>query len=564
MEIKYLIIIIIIFIIAIISIIALFFILKRQNNVQDTCGFGKEQVTIGDITLCKDICDVNSSRCGETCIDNKLFICDNNKIFPRCGETYCKDSEICDTENKKCITYTSCSTPKILCGNTCCNPENCIGGKNCCEDNTICYDIDNRQLDICFDSSRCTKTTNNKAICCPNSSYKYEDGKCKIPCGNEYCNTEIQDCYTDIDKNIKYCVNRQCSFLDYDYYPQSIDIDNDNKLLVCSEENGKLFFNKDHFNGIKTEILANTYAKNKDMCMDNGNSCRRRLAEDKLINVEYDEQSGKCSASGFCSEKLKQYNTCPLNSQNQRSCCFSKDGKITGQVCRNQNYCVNGICICKDWDTISKTISDCYNGKQLDSNICSNNGKFGLSWDKNIPKTFCECNYGYGGDLCDRFVNLNTDNYIRYLVNITKNQFRDYYVTPVSNQISRFLIIPISGVKLQVNSVSDGTGVLPLNISTIPSNTILVYESKSYINNVEVEILVTNSDGNPDGHFNIKQDGPGYYSNKTPYISNGKYGNIHIQKGSDAAEPKGGGGIDYSLPVVLIGNPRKYITSTTP
>lgn len=413
------------------------------------CPNGQEHIFENNIAKCVQICNESQIRCGDICGDNSMYVCVNNTLYPKCGDTKCENNEVC--KDNKCIPDTSCKEPNQLCGTECGDPKKCKDNK-LCSDDIQCFDTDGKLLNICYDSNRCTTKDNKTAICCDNSNYILDNGKCKQKCGNALCDVKTQTCFNGNDPTKSYCYINGCPFLNYNYDPPTVYIPGTQEsILVCKGEgnnSNKLYYLPSNFNGKNTELTIQTLVNSNspDASKCDAGSCKFKLSEQDVINTSFNNNI--CQGKALCSTILnrnisagKDYsNICPIN---PGSCCYNNLGKPTGQICINGNKCYKDYCICADPNNTNQN-RNCLNQNDLNNTLdfCTNQ----------------KCIFSYDGDRISGYkcvVDARDPNQLKpyLLANVLPGIKNDGFLGLNSYEV-RFYIITLPNVSISASATS--------------------------------------------------------------------------------------------------------------
>ena len=326
----------------------------------------------------------NVKACSETLGCETDFRCSNDgKTCIQCAEANgycinsgkcCKSPQICDADGQKC---TNCATGTTSCGNACyhnstqiccddkktiCNQGQTCCGEKCCDSGTSCvngaccdsskvYDIGNGQKACCA-SDLCD------GKCCSDPNTTCHANKCMTKCGDEFCDiTANEECLTigpTTGPTTKKCIHTNCKFDDLIYDPPLLTDDTGKSLDVFKRFKGnytKLYLsNPNNVYGLSRVSHVDTVG---GTC--NVNDCVNKLSQDNVefLNVPttYDTTGGnhnlgQCTAT-FGTDILNKPATCPWANSPER--CCTDGGSLTGQVCNENQACINGTCFKKTY-----------------------------------------------------------------------------------------------------------------------------------------------------------------------------------------------------------------------
>ena len=316
-------------------------------------------------TSCKDyLCPVTG-----TCCKKEERCC--GKPLDRDG-LCCNEQEVC-IKGSCCDKTNVCTDPvtknKICCpeGTECCNgkccPEGACCGEKCCESGKKCVNGS-----CCANENVCVDNTTNKEVCCLGEDKKCNDGICKIPCGDTYCDLKTQECQSvkgvsgnivNSCSNIESSCNSGIVAYDPELVQNNIPIINNGKVIpFCkvTDENGiDKFYTVKNVPGVNGPYERNSFYKLKGTDCTEG-ECLKTLHSNGEIFKQYTESTKKCYSDYDCDKLLPDYNSsdnntkCPItvNGKPSTRCCIDKNDntKYTGQVCPDNSVCdANGNCI---------------------------------------------------------------------------------------------------------------------------------------------------------------------------------------------------------------------------
>lgn len=470
---------------------------------------------------------------GKCCTTDKCIVgkpCKNP-----CGtEKCCNKGEYCNNISGECQT---CPIGKILCDSVCWDQEKCINNQPC---NKVCIDAKtNKQT--CETSNCITKGDN--CYCCPiNQKYIEKEGETD---GNGKCRTLCSNVAGFCEEG-EFCINNKCEvdtcqWQDVNKYdPENINTKNGN-INVCSiidsnkninyiMVNDPLKFNNQDMTKIVSLTAGDISKCSQDYCLS-------KLKSKNLTNGNYIENTGECSGNINCIGMLPSRNN--VNCNAGISCCYDFDEKnklvFTGKVCSLGMPCFRNKCICRN-----NTDTNCIPFDEASNLLCNKNGKINMKSDPRVQDSqICNCNPGYAGNLCQRFINLTNPDDIG-LYTIPNVKVKGFSVMP------RFAVLALPTVVITVKPTKDFNGTCV----TTAGNYWVIYECSFGIGNVAVDIVVDNE------LFSMRQDGP-RLDYKDPYIRYGTFTNYKIIP-SNHLNPGLVGVDDYNenitVPVVLVGH----------
>jgi hypothetical protein len=370
---------------------------KSCCKTDEMC-FNHECLNPNDLTTCTTKNEAGYSIITDSCIQGVTacvgsHCCDSDNICSYAGKD---DKVICCNKDPDFSCITTAADSKICCykdnictgdnGSTCCkNNETCIDGFCCnnqykCSDNTkCCYtgkDLTStlkclKDQDICCDKNNTYK--NNFGIesccdgtiykdkdstkCCEQDTHKMVDGKCKLICGKEFCDTG----FGEVCEDENHCINTKCKWNAIIYDPPLVD----NKYEACSvaDSDGiaSLYRNPNYVEESELHRTVAVQANTLSKCLEK--YCVQRLDEKGLTFLAFDEAK-KCSGSFDCS-KLPDFNSekgmaieNAVTASHGSSAC-KVNGNFVGVVCTDKEQ----IC---SWDNQK---FDCHYG------FYNNNGK---------------------------------------------------------------------------------------------------------------------------------------------------------------------------------------------
>jgi len=322
-----------------------------ENN--KVCGNGDDPITCGKNQHCtfnnkecidwpddQIICGPNNNKClaGEYCgLDGNCTKCNST-------QTVCKN-KCCNKETEKCSIDGNCVTcNEPLCkGQTCCHGDTCMPDASCC-DKSRSYN----------NNTQCCARELCNGECCP-SDTECHNGKCMKKCGDGdlYCDINDQTCMLNkkIDGVVKpFCITKGCEWSHIDYTPSDMKISDTEFIRACQSDATGTNKEPNYYIAqpidtstlrrvVQDQVSPTTHAP----C--NANDCSYRLAEDGILETDYNEQTKTCRGTFNCMKVLPKTisnDTCPFT--NKLQCCRDKDGKFTGQVCQDGKSCFGGIC----------------------------------------------------------------------------------------------------------------------------------------------------------------------------------------------------------------------------
>ena len=309
-------------------------------NIPLTCGDNQQcSHSKTECKTCPDdrqLCGVNDTCCdkGQFCEEDGTCKSCDPKTQSVCGSTCCTIGQKCSSTGK-CVT---CTTD--LCGEECCKD-----GKECA--NGVCCDPDHIYTDSNGKKACCINKTCG-GICC-DSTQSCQNDKCMIECGSGiFCDPEKTVCMNTKDpKTPFYCATIGCEWDQLDYIPVDMPISSTQSQKVCVDNtNGKLYITRQSDKNLSRTVHTQQSVKTKAPCGDE--DCKGRLIEDGIQHIIHDGIG--CSGDFNCNAMLPESLTnCPFKyndgKPDTKRCCMTKDGKYTGQVCNDGEYCdENGNC----------------------------------------------------------------------------------------------------------------------------------------------------------------------------------------------------------------------------